>query len=1356
MAVQTVTVSTNVDAIASGAWRSNDTLVINNGAVVTVNTDQTKFWSGITINNGKLRIENTSTAAAIRFLMGRVSGVAAANITPANGLGSIEIEGNWIEIGTSDGTANQTFAVPYRDNVAAVWIEKTPGSGVYESWGNAGLPYGNLVGSPGNLVGLKAFGNARRGMVFEQTPNALQYQVFQFTNCSTTNTSRVIGVTSTTDITPGAWVSGTGIPANSVVEKVLGPTSLELNAAATATSGTVTVTIYPAIEVQLNAEIKFGDDIDGAIPPNGCKIRVPNIMFTHVAGTNLAPSLGTTTYITLTNSGSLSVDTALFDQAVGNYTSAERLSLKRLGCSCAPTLSKVYGLVIEDVVMAVRPFRNWWQTASPTLIGFDNTAGGAATNAQHTFPMSYITGVISDLYLLDLYRTANVIAGCSGLRLDYADELEVNRLRITYAHGNLTSNGGGGIALFYVNNSVFTDCELYGAAPFYLAFSSGNRLINTTYSHSVFNEGSATVPLTNNKCVVTHDPDTGEPLVAGDRYYLKPWPLWNDYYAEEYGAGWNEISFIPHQMSGLGVPTFGFQYLTTTSVQFFWSRLDPTHNSPAYELFRSTDPAVPVRDVTTRVATTNTTTTVTFTDSTLVAATIYYYVLRKYSSAGVYADTPPQRVNIGNNPAITNYCLQSDTPGNASWTKTNVTVSSQVWPYIAVYYADLRTTAAYALTATASGGTISQNVAGLNIGTVYTASVLVRREPTNAAGAVSTTANVRLTFGTAFTDFVVGGGAGQLLAVTFTATATSHTLTLTINTLGAVLTVQRFGVVNSSTSRLPHPTTTAAASNGGTWAPNAESTMYAFTGGGEQRHQGFGIPFGASLSFGYLALGSSAGFTPNKRSLALINAAMAIPVTITSSSNRNEFDGITQVGFGASYHRWAKLDASSSDNIIQNVSITIATAIRNGSVYYGLIDVSVDANRNTFRNFEISGNQPNFQYSPLIYTANTANGTVFEHINAEFSAAALWPYNTGTLMKGVTGSNGGPLPGTPTNPSWSIGSAINGMALGLTGVFDSHFAETWHSDTTGALFLLFTASTSPAPPYTLTGTAKFSNTGVLYFQAPGDSITYTWPHKIYGVSGFRNIAHKCLTTDLGASTDVLESLLLEFQIDSGSGYSAWAEATPAALSALSLSASAGFNLKLRLTARQFFKYSGQTNNFVVGETIRQLTSGATARVVADYDLGATGTCVVDTVVGTWTNTATLDIVRDSDSQARCTDTVLTNGFVLGPSFTSYINGLQIHTTVDQTVQYPSDPSTLTITGLPTGCDVVVLTAGTETILDQRDSLAGTSYSYTYFGTQTVDIGLIKPGYVPYYIRGLALGAGDSSIPVSLMLDRNYQ
>lgn len=87
--------------------------------------------------------------------------------------------------------------------------------------------------------------------------------------------------------------------------------------------------------------------------------------------------------------------------------------------------------------------------------------------------------------------------------------------------------------------------------------------------------------------------------------------------------------------------------------------------------------------------------------------------------------------------------------------------------------------------------------------------------------------------------------------------------------------------------------------------------------------------------------------------------------------------------------------------------------------------------------------------------------------------------------------------------------------------------------------------------------------------------------------------------------------------------------------------------------------------------------------------------------------------------------------------------------------YPLSVNTVSFTGLPSGCDVVVLTAGTSTILAQADANPLTSYSYQYEGTPVVDVGFIKGGYVPYYYRNLPLGAADSTLPVSLTVDRNY-
>jgi hypothetical protein len=111
------------------------------------------------------------------------------------------------------------------------------------------------------------------------------------------------------------------------------------------------------------------------------------------------------------------------------------------------------------------------------------------------------------------------------------------------------------------------------------------------------------------------------------------------------------------------------------------------------------------------------------------------------------------------------------------------------------------------------------------------------------------------------------------------------------------------------------------------------------------------------------------------------------------------------------------------------------------------------------------------------------------------------------------------------------------------------------------------------------------------------------------------------------------------------------------------------------------------------------------------------------------------------------------------SATNLITNMRVALTTtatdQQTKLYPLSINTVTFAGLPTGCDVVVLTAGSSTVLAQADAHPLTSYGFVYEGTPTIDVGFIKPGYVPFYIRNLTLGSTDTSIPVALTIDRNY-
>lgn len=98
-------------------------------------------------------------------------------------------------------------------------------------------------------------------------------------------------------------------------------------------------------------------------------------------------------------------------------------------------------------------------------------------------------------------------------------------------------------------------------------------------------------------------------------------------------------------------------------------------------------------------------------------------------------------------------------------------------------------------------------------------------------------------------------------------------------------------------------------------------------------------------------------------------------------------------------------------------------------------------------------------------------------------------------------------------------------------------------------------------------------------------------------------------------------------------------------------------------------------------------------------------------------------------------------------------------TAGATVTVIAGQKTLTITGIVSGSDVVILTAGTETVLASNDGatnpVTSFAYSYTYSAGVTVDVAVYKVGYVPYIIRAYLLENGNASLPVAQVVDRNY-
>jgi len=97
----------------------------------------------------------------------------------------------------------------------------------------------------------------------------------------------------------------------------------------------------------------------------------------------------------------------------------------------------------------------------------------------------------------------------------------------------------------------------------------------------------------------------------------------------------------------------------------------------------------------------------------------------------------------------------------------------------------------------------------------------------------------------------------------------------------------------------------------------------------------------------------------------------------------------------------------------------------------------------------------------------------------------------------------------------------------------------------------------------------------------------------------------------------------------------------------------------------------------------------------------------------------------------------------------------VSTTTAQDYQYPLDIITLSLTGLVSGSDIVILNTGTEVERVNVDANPTTSYNYVYETPGAVDIKVYKRGYIPFSILNYSLSTTNASLPVAQVTDRNY-
>ena len=266
-----------------------------------------------------------------------------------------------------------------------------------------------------------------------------------------------------------------------------------------------------------------------------------------------------------------------------------------------------------------------------------------------------------------------------------------------------------------------------------------------------------------------------------------------------------------------------------------------------------------------------------------------------------------------------------------------------------------------------------------------------------------------------------------------------------------------------------------------------------------------------------------------------IQAISAIDLSQSGSNNR--FNGFSYFGGLTDVHPYSNtflLATGMEGTIIENIG-TADSPISLGSTNATGTLISANASYNSIvrRCYCV-----NTRTQPLIF-ANSTDGTIIDNV---------WGDEADTSV--ISGNNL-----TARGCRW-----IN-TTTGQNAVYGRHWEDAFTSTTAGRLVISCnepTATTADQCAITA-GTPKFTSTGNVSMPTIGDQVTWTMPYYMIGVTSLANIAPTLTGTNTGNFT-------MEFQWDTGNGFSAWTVLTGANLAAVgAITPATGVKLKVRAT-----------------------------------------------------------------------------------------------------------------------------------------------------------------------------------------------
>lgn len=449
------------------------------------------------------------------------------------------------------------------------------------------------------------------------------------------------------------------------------------------------------------------------------------------------------------------------------------------------------------------------------------------------------------------------------------------------------------------------------------------------------------------------------------------------------------------------------------------------------------------------------------------------------------------------------------------------------------------------------------------------------------------------------------------------------------------------------------------------------------------------------------------------------------------------------------------VDTMSSDVMVDGLTFGHGGTIANCHPVTGAVRLSGRSNNVTFRNIGTFAQplpmgtwQPNltglgsllttagncFDYRAQNCYVESSRGDLITTVNSDKGVSIENVLRKNNYQLGTFAVNAPSL--SNLNADYKNVGIINETGANAS-VYGAHFAHQT-SNGIGRLVLRMHEPAEETAAYftNVTGSAKFNSSGGILQDVIGSQNIWESNFWIKGVTGFEDYEGPVM------SGSTQSWYLVEYALDKGSGYESWHNYSR--MKGVASGASASYNIVI---------------------------ADPSGIEVGDYIFGGANLGYRNKVVAINGTTITLSKPNRGAASGTVYFSQLPNEVVPPSGFnikvrvttttaaTTAITHLRFSTlathadTIANT--YPLDTITLTLSGLVSGSDVVILKAGTTTELANADAVGSTTYAYTYEVPEAIDVCVYKRGYIPFSIRNYSLGSTNAGLLIAQVADRNY-